>query len=655
LDYKMKKIIILFFQIVLVLVIGFWLWCQRPGLAVERVFPSHPLVFARLNHVEEHVNKLVNSDFGKNIQAIDLSDVLIRNNFSRSDIKALEVWQKYTVKSWDNLLIKKILGKEASFVVYRKNKTYQFYFALRLTLSTRIAELWWQLTRQWGGISIVAQEKYQGRVINHILIDKLGLKLEYVRIRDLLIVTPDSLGHIQDVVDVYEKRHEPLYVDPTFNFVRQNSYPESEGLLFVNLNLFSHIWRGEVDSKLASIGYQTAAFPVYGISYLPGQISKYKMIWGLNEKFMPSRLRKTFSCPALTNDSMKFIPVDAIAYNWGGCYDFGQSWGLAKQRLQENPDLADGITKLKERIEDHYQVNIKNDVLPVLGHEIGGYLTDVDMQGSYPFPRLLVFVKIQDRKAAEQLLDKFTQYPAITMQSEEYNHVNIHYFNLTKGANMDPGYGFLNDYLLVATSRQLLKRSIDAYNDSLRSIVSDDTVEQFSLDTGKKFHSVTLMKTAELSRRAQDFLGWIDKYLSSRVNMAAAYQQDGHNKKQELDQAIADKNAELILAQNKLIDLKKSTLSTAYIADPTMVDGAIENLNREEQSIREDIIGYNQQKEDLSKLLDNYATGAQSAKLTMYNMENVLSPVLKGLESIDTQAVTVRYGDKILETEFLVK
>jgi len=28
---------------------------------------------------------------------------------------------------------------------------------------------------------------------------------------------------------------------------------------------------------------------------------------------------------------------------------------------------------------------------------------------------------------------------------------------------------------------------------------------------------------------------------------------------------------------------------------------------------------------------------------------------LKGLESINAQAVTVRYGDKILETEFLVK
>ena len=334
----------------------------------------------------------------------------------------------------------------------------------------------------------------------------------------------------------------------------------ADGLVFVNFNLFSDFWRGEMDSRLTSLGYQTAAFPVYGLSYMPGVVSKYKMMVGLDEKYMPSGMRKVFACPALANDTLKLVPVNAIAYNWGGCYDFEQSWDAAKQRLEENPELAEEIIKFKHRLEKHFHINIRKDVLPVLGHEIGGYLTDVDMQGTYPFPRLLVFVKIQDRPAAERLLDKFTQNPVTMLQSEEYDHVDIHYISLSLGANMDPGYGFLGDYLLVATCRQLLKRSIDAYNDSLRSIVSDDAVEQFSLANGEKFHSVTLMKTAELSRRAQDFLGWIDKYLSGQVSMAAAYKQDGDNKKQELDEAIADKSAELVLAQKKLTQLKSDFL-----------------------------------------------------------------------------------------------
>ena len=166
---------------------------------------------------------------------------------------------------------------------------------------------------------------------------------------------------------------------------------------------------------------------------------------------------------------------------------------------------------------------------------------------------------------------------------------------------------------------------------------------------------MALMKTAELSRRAQDFLGWIDKYLSGQVSLAASYKQDGDNKKHELDQAIADKSAELILAHKKLVQLKSTSLLDLSLQDPELVSGSIENLNREEESIRGDIAGYIEQKADLLRVLDNYALGAQSAKLTMYNMENVVSPVLKGLESIDAQAVTVRLGDKILETEFLVK
>src|SRR5208282_3342628 len=135
----------------------------------------------------------------------------------------------------------------------------------------------------------------------------------------------------------------------------------------------------------------------------------------------------------------------------------------------------------KHRLEKYFHINIRNDVLPLLGHEIGGYLTDVDMQGTYPFPRLLIFVKIHDRAKAERLLEKFTQNPITMLQSEQYDHVDIHYITLSLGANMDPGYGFLGDYLLVATSRQLLKQSIDAYNDSMRSIVSDDAVGQFGL------------------------------------------------------------------------------------------------------------------------------------------------------------------------------
>jgi len=651
----MKNKIFWIIAIPLIFLFGFWVWCQRPGLPVDRVLPSHPLVFARLKDVEGHINQVIHSDFGKSIGSIDIPDVLSRNNFVSSDINDFKHWQIDLVKFWENPFIKKFLSKEASIAVYRKNNSYQLYITLRLTLATRIAELLGQLFHQWGDDVTVTQQEYQGRVINHISFKKQGVGLAYVRIRDLIIVAPESLGHLEEVVDVYQHRHEGLDNDASYNFVRQNAYPGGDGLGFVNFNLFSDLWRGEMDSRLTNLGYQTAAFPVYGLSYLPGEVSKYKIIIGLNEKFIPPSMLKTLACPAVVNDSLRLVPVNAIAYNWGGCYDFEQSWELVKEKVDKNSELVQSIQQFKHRLEHHFHINIRKDILPLLGHEIGGYLTDVDMQGNYPFPRILLFIKIQQRQKAEELLDLLIKNPGIALQNEVYNNVKIHYIPLQLGTNMDPGYGFLGDYLLIASSRQLLKRSIDAYNDSFRSIVSDDVIEKFSLGDGSKFHSVTLMKTAELSRRAQDFLGWIDKYLSGQVSMAAAYKQDGDNKKQELDDAIANRKADLILAQKKLSQLKKSSLSSASDEDPQFIDGEIENLSREEENIRGDIANYIEQKEDLTRLLENYAIGAQTDKLTMYNMENVISPVLKGLESIDAQAVTVRFGNKILETEFLVK
>lgn len=639
-------------------VAAFWIYCQMPGLPVEKVLPAKPVVFARLEHVKQHINNVVHSDFGKNMSGIDLTDVLTRNNFSPRDIKDFQHWQDDLVDVWRNPLMKRFLSREVSVAVYKKDGGYSFYTTLRLTFSTRLVEAFGRFSDHWGSDVTVKREKYQGRTISHVTFKKLGLGLDYVRIKDLLIIAPGPSGHLEDVVDVDLHKRASLADDASYNFIRHNAYRKGDALVFVNGSLFAQYWPGQTLAKGRSLTVShSQLFPVFGLSYMPGVVSKYKFLVGVDEAHMDSGLRKVLACPALTNDTLRLVPANAIAYTWGGCYDFEQSWNTAARHIKENSQVADSLITFKNQVERHYNLSIRKDVLPVLGHEVGGYLTDIDMQVNFPFPlpRLLIFVKVQNRPAAEKLMDRFTRNPVTTLQVEEYNNVQLHYVSLSVGANVDPGYAFLGDYLLIATSRQLLKTSIDAFNDTYRSIASDDVVEQFRLSSDRKFHSVTLMKTAELSRRAQDFLGWMDKYLSDRVTMAASYKQDGDSKRHELDEAIADKSAELVMAQQKLTQLKKVSLANVSFEDPTMVSGAIENLSREEGVIKDDIASYIEQKQDLAKLLDNYASNAKTYKLAMYNMDNVVSPLLKGLESINAQAITVRYGDKILETEFLVK
>jgi len=74
--------------------------------------PAHPLMYARLANVGKHVGQIVHSDFGKNISAINIPDVLSRNNFSPKDIRDFQIWQKEVLEFWQNPLIKKFLGRD---------------------------------------------------------------------------------------------------------------------------------------------------------------------------------------------------------------------------------------------------------------------------------------------------------------------------------------------------------------------------------------------------------------------------------------------------------------------------------------------------------------------------------------------------------------
>jgi len=651
----MKNKIIWTCSILLAVILGYCLWAQRSGLPADSVMPSGAIFYARINHVEKHIDQVLRSDIGKNIAAIDLPEVLSRNRFDSKDIRYFQVWQKDLKKMWGNPLLRRFLSQEIALAVYQKDNRYGVLITLRLTASAQAAEFLGQFTHQWGNDIAVTRENYQGCVINHILLKKKGFKFSYVRLRDLLIASVEDFGRLEDVVDVYRHKHSSLSQDPPFMAVNSNAYPSGDALVFINMHRVSDLWRNKMDSRLEKYGYSGSAFADYGLSYMPGEVSRYKLIARIDEKQVPAGMLKTLSCPGLSNDTLKLVPPSAIAYNWGGCYDFGESFKSIGQRLRRDPQWNSVMHKIRRGLERRLHINIERDVLPLLGHEIGGYLTDVDMQGKYPFPRMLIFVKVQNRPAAERLLGQVTDNVVTTLKTEDYAQVKIRYMSLPSGANMDPGYAFVGDYLLVSSTRQLLKISIDAYHDSLRSITSDDVIKEFSLDDGEKVHSVTLMKTAELSRRVQDFLGWIDKYLSSQVSMAAAAKQDGVNKALELDQAIADKKEELKLAESKLFQLKSKPLVNLSDDDSLLITGAIGNLSREEEAIRTDLVTYKEQKADLSGVLAKYARGAQADKLTMFNMDNVVLPLVKGFESIDAQAVTVRFADKILETEILVK
>ena len=643
--------------VVLVLAAGITLFLVfRKTIAMENVFPADPVFYARLDHAAQNITRAGESAFWKNISAIDLPKIMARNNFFPSQVdKARQLLDGIKVFA-QNPWARMVFGKEVAFGFYGKDG---FLFAIRLEPSVGAAELVSRLGTQWGeGVSTSSRD-YQGTRIITVNTKKDSAAFKYARLRDVIVAAPAASAMLEKAVDVYRKQGPGINADGDFAFVAGRAYPKAQGIVYVNARALN----GVLEQKAAAWGAQdldellarTSGIRSYGMSFLPGEVNHWKLIMGVDPALMNPETRKAFSCPPAEHRPVKFVPPGIIAYQWGGCYDFKQMWDQAREQARAAPLAVEAqARKIKRRLEKRLGVKVEGDVLPLLGHEAGGYLTDVDITGTFPYPRLLVFLKIRDRERTEQLLARLSKNPMLFMRDENYGRTRFRYMVLPLGANMDPGYCFIDDYLVFSSSRQLLKKSIDTASDASRSLAADKTARAFGLSASRKTNAVSFVRLDALARRMRELLDWADKYMSSQVTMAAAFKREGEIKKEEIARDIAAKTAELKLAERKILELQATPAADVPREDPAAAQGIIENLKQDVQAIRDDIKTYAAQRDELDASLAQYQGQARAAKLWMFNSQQAAVPVLKGLEAMHALGMNMNLTGQSLETEIFL-
>ncbi len=640
----------------------------RPlSLSLEQIFPSGVLMYARLSHVAGDVEQFTQTIFWKNVSTIDLPMVLEHNSVSARDVKQLRGMQKEMGLFLKNPLTKKFLGKELAIGFYERSsntkgalKSYDALFATRLGLSLQIAELFVSMAHQWSDDITTTTENYRGFNIVHVHFEKRNLNLEYTRIHDVLLVSssPSSLMH--QVLDIYQKHGVSLATDPDFFKSMSHAYPNGHGIFYVNIQKFYDLFRNHVPKihkkDFKQISKLAFGFKSYVVSFLPGHVSKMKLIMRFDPDQLNPPWRSLFSCAPSANPSLKFVPHNVIAYQWGQCYDFKDLWAQMKEGTQSSPMAHQEGQKWKHRLEKRFKLNIYDDVLPVLGSQVGGYLNDVDIQGLFPYPRGVIFIKINNRLKAEDLMKKLTENPLTLIQEENYQQKLIHYTTLPFGANMDPGYIFLGDYLLLGSSRQLLKTSIDAFNNSNQSIQEDKTLKQFNINASGLSQGMAFIKINDVAGRLQQLLDWYNKIVSSQITMASTYQQEilEHNK--ELGEEIVSKKEDLKLAQRKLKELRFKVASPELpVQEQENEQANIDNLTSQAKLLLEDINSDQQQRQELHQTFIKYQDQSESAKVWLFNSDEVFMPFLKGLEGLHALGIQLHLGEQVSETEIYIK
>lgn len=613
-----------------------------PKPTVEEMLPQGPVMYTRLLNPAEHWHKALESEFWKNVGSIDIPAVMARNNMPPEKITAFSDAQKNIDQLFKSPLIQKFLDKEIAFALYPQK---EMVLVLRLSPSVQAAEFMNRVSDQWGEDIEATEEMYQNERVVHVRLKKKDTRIKYVRLKDLLFIAHENDNSINRVIDTYHRRNPSLKEDPGFIFLEAQAYAGSAGTLYISKEGMASLLDDEMSSSLL----KTVGVMAYGASFVPGKTYKYKFVAGYKDaQAVPPTMRWMSSCPAAENASLKFIPFDVIGYQWAGCYDFQDLWQQAKEQLRSAPDgKYEGVEKAMNR-------KSYTDLIPLLGKEAGGYLMDVDTQGAFPFPRLLAFIKINDKAKAEEALKGIFKNPLGLIQEEEYNAVNIRYMSLPLGPNMDPAYCFLGDYLLLSTSRQLLKRSIDTYNDPKVSLKTNEVFAGLGLAEDVKAHSLMFLKVGDMAHRIKGMLDWGNKYMSSQVSMVSVYKQEGKTKDLALGQQIIDGEAELKLAQAKMNQLEERLKGGLSEDEVVSTREAIEHIKEEMRNLSRSIRTYKAQQSELIKVLQGYEHQAEAAKLFMFNSENVFVPIIKGLETIHGQGMTITASDRIIETEFFL-
>ncbi|MDP8218012.1 MAG: DUF3352 domain-containing protein, partial [Candidatus Theseobacter exili] len=221
----------------------------------------------------------------------------------------------------------------------------------------------------------------------------------------------------------------------------------------------------------------------------------FNMFFAKNKNVKDADILDAWSVKPADIKNLSFVPSGAVLFSMSNTVDIAKLWELWKNSLrQQAPERADEILSTVDQFESDTGVSIQDDILSWIGDEFGFLLSDVDMGGLFPFPKIALIIKVTDGAKATASLGKITNViveksvpegvteetegeaaaSPIKASSESYGgqtlqslEIRLPYQSLT------PAYAVMDDYLIIGTSKETVKNLIDTKDGKAKSVKSD--------------------------------------------------------------------------------------------------------------------------------------------------------------------------------------
>lgn len=442
--------------------------------SVPSLFPSGPMVWLHSTDSGEIIRQIKKSNFYK--QAVEYKIIDSSKPFP---VKIETTTSKKSILSkissqLEEQFLMDIFGREAGLAFYPADKagSINYLFAAQISTITKIQEKLNRLKNSiFGSSATVSEKKYNNKTIVIYQNQEQKNSFQYVIFKNIFLGSSSDIL-LKKGIDLMEAKENNRFVDSTeFKSFFKTSDLSKAGLFFMDIekiipNISKYIAPSQkvASTTIEDTKKELEPFKYLGFTFTIREGIKIKSRLTINTKKANRKLIETLGLEPRESKSLSFISDKVIIYGvniYNPAYffnEFARAFGTGK--IKKNADKK----TFEEFLRKSTGINLKKDIIPFIGNEFFYSVFASEKVLPLPVPDITIGFEIKNKNKIELLLKKLEPDMAKSLQQksfqrESYKKYRINYLPTPIG--IQPGYSFVNNFLLLSINQTGIKRLID--------------------------------------------------------------------------------------------------------------------------------------------------------------------------------------------------
>jgi len=649
------------------------------------IVPARPVVFVHARDLGKNIALIESSQLWQKLSAIPYLEAMRHLKVDEWQIREIAAIRDQLSIPAVRLLLEKFFGQEVVIAAYPPDFEKidlknidglfsQIVFMTRLEPEAQFAELVSGLAGQGGKQVKVRTITYNEHEIQMIAPAEGTWEIGYARIKNVLVFGYTD-APVRRVLDVLDGRAPAIEQDPFYPLTKDKALADPSFFGFFNVDYFITFMTGKVvgvldedKDKAADMAGQFHEYfrQMYGFKMLSvsADMQAGEARTRLNVHIDPSSMDKEFrpfyQCPQKPHVVPEYVPGQVLAYQWSNCYHFDHMW---KQLVTEFKKQTMGTSESAEDViaglERNMGLSISKDLLPAFGHEIGGYVKDINDRGLFPVPETVIFIRVEDEIKARKVIHTLVELqPFFRLEKEQVGDAEFEFVRIPMLLSLQPGFTFKDDFFILGTHTDLVKEALAPKGVETPSLAGRHLWKKNGDLTE---NTVWYVQIDELLERIAGLTEWGNQWVTALSARQQAFLAGSQKRLSDIQASIEEKEKQLAKLKEELQDAEQIPVTPSpetvspdeeNTAVPAVAAaGTPEELKERIRTSEDELTAARGAREELMAMIETYENQMQDdPRLRRALLDEVIKPLIGALQSFKSMVSTTCVLPNLIES-----